>query len=482
MYFDKLMKLMGRLDEEGQERFHQAISAFFAENLASDTFSFCEGHPFDLRGFKEEVGEDVFQPVFMTAVEFFLSNEYPSEEGSWNAIDVLLKKRGALLPAQDKMYLKGLQQSYMSLFEVIDVKLDQSITVRNLLEEKEPPQIVKEKRGTHYLCPWDLLGARLVRTPQGTLFAGGLLLLERDRLNAAKEVIQRISKVMMSRQNLRLFQKDTKDPILMIKKMWAKEIAQNWFFQKTEEKVKPTFFNYDGDRLEFYTIEFPLKAPVREVVARIDNLSELIPHEIEGVPHAWFWPLEEGKGSNRKSQKAQGQKNGKDLFIDSQLSDEEGRFYRYKAELKIQGKVLRIDVNSEKRANDVEEFFKAHLGVLFGNPTRVKHDPSHASGGKDTLLEEDDVDLSPEEQTILIQQMLDQHYVEWLDSPLPYLKDKTPRQASKTQKGRQEVINLLKDMQNAEFRVVKRGIRTNPYNFDWIIAELGIEKGQLYAA
>lgn len=474
MHFDKLIKLTGRLDEEGRKLFENAISSFFGEAISPDAADFGED-ALDLSEFKEHVGEGIFRPLFMSAVEFFLSNEYAHGSSSWNAIDFLLKKRGALLPAQDKGYLKGLQNSYMGLFEVIDVKLDQSITVRNLLEANEPAIVVKEKRGTHYICQWDLLGARLVKTPQATFFGGGLFILDRETANAAKEVIEKISKVIMNKENLRLFQKETKDPVLMIKKMWAKEIVQNWFMEEMRKREGPTFLNYDGDKLEFYTIEFPLKASPQEVASKLNALPELVHHDIEETLHAWIWPLEERKDKGQSIQNKTEKKRGREIIIDSQLSDQDGRICRYKAEMKIKKKILVIDVNSEKRANRATDFFQAHLGSLIGSPARTKHDLNQ-SLEKTKSREKPVSGISKEEEERLIQQLFDQHYREWLDSPLPFLSHKTPRQAAKTKKGLPTVIGLLKDMENGDIRAVKQGQRSTSYDFDWLYSELGIER------
>lgn len=477
MHFDKLLKLTGRLDEEGKDLFEASISSFFGETLFPDTFPFGED-AFDLRSFKEDVGESIFRPFFMSAVEFFLSNEYINDFDSWNAIEFLLKKRAALLPAQDKMYLKGLKDSYMSLYEVIDVKLDQSITVRNLLEANEPVTVVKEKQGTHYICQWDLLGARLVKTPQATLFAGGLFILDREAANAAQEVIQKISKVMMSKGNLRLFQKDTENPILMIKKMWAKEIVQNWFMEEMAKREGPTLLNYDGDKLEFYTIEFPLKATVQEVANKLNALPELVFHDIEDTPYAWIWPFEERKDKGHPAQNKTEKEKGREIRIDSQLSDQDGSLCRYLAEIKIREKTLVLDVNSEKRADMVEDFFQTHLGPLIGNPVRIKHDLKRSSEQAESR-EEPILGISKEEEEHLIRKMFDQHYREWLDTPLPFLNHKTPRQATKTKKGLPTVIGLLKDMENSEIRAVKQGNRMTPYNFDWLFSELGVDRNIL---
>ncbi|EKE09270.1 MAG: hypothetical protein ACD_16C00200G0003 [uncultured bacterium] len=83
--------------------------------------------------------------------------------------------------------------------------------------------------------------------------------------------------------------------------------------------------------------------------------------------------------------------------------------------------------------------------------------------------------LSVEEEERLKEQFFDRHYREWLDSPLPALKGKTPRDAVKTKTSFQHVIDLVKDMGNAEQRAVKQGNQSKPYNFDWLFAELGID-------
>ena len=474
MQFDKLIKLIGRLDGRGRERFEVSLASFFGESLSPDVFTLGE-HELDLMAFKEKVGEEIFRPLFVCGVEFFLSNEYPDDSDAWNAIDFFLKKRGALLSPQDKMYLKGLRDSYMSLYEVIDVKIDQSLTLRDLLEEAQPPIIVKEKQGTHFLCQWDLLGARVVKTPTDYLLAGGVFLLSRDAANEAKEVIHKIAKVMMNKKNIRLFQEETKDPVLMIKKMWVKEIAQNWFMEQMQQRQEPTLFNYDGDKLQFYTLEFPLKRSVAEVIKILNKLPELIPHDIEDVPHAWIWPVQTDKNNPRQHKQKPNQGKAKELFIDTQLSDENGMTYRLFAELKIKGKKLIIDVNSEQRANIVEDVIQTHLTSFIGEPTRIKHDLKESKDGKESSKELTS-GLSPEAEEALKQQFLDQHYRDWLDSPLPALKGKTPRQAAKTKAGLQTIIDILKDMSNGELRAVKRGSKTIPYNFDWLFAELGIER------
>jgi hypothetical protein len=146
--------------------------------------------------------------------------------------------------------------------------------------------------------------------------------------------------------------------------------------------------------------------------------------------------------------------------------------------VRIKGKKLIIDVNSEQRSNIVEDFFQTHLTSLVGKPTRLHHDLKKSQDETETSKELTS-GLSVEAEEKLKEKFFDQHYREWLDSPLPALKGKTPRQAAQTKAGIQHVIDLLKDMVNGELRALKQGRKTTPYNFDWLFSELGIERHSL---
>ena len=480
MRFDKIMKLMGQFDTEGKERFQEALGSFLAEILHPTPFALEESE-IDLETLQEKLGNHTFNSLLMASVEFFLSNEYPGDFGSWNAIDFLLSKKGLLLSSEDKSYLKGLRDSYMSLYEITDLKIDESLTLRDFIEKKQAPITVKEKMATRSLSQWDLIGARVVDTPQGKILAGGLLLLSRKRAQKAKESIDKISKIMMQKKHLRFFEKETKDPILLIKKMWTKEILENWLMEKIREAQEPTFLNYDGDKLQFYTLEFPLKGSLSDVAQKLNSLPELMLHDFEDASDAWIWPLQTDLTDQKKTRQQKKETDPdapKKIMVDSQLCNEQGETCRYLAELKIKKKKLIIDVNSEERANFIENFVQTHLASFVERPTRLKHDLKKRTEGINSL-KKGSSGLSQDQDKAIKDKFYDQHYKGWIDSPLPILKGKTPRQAIKIKTERQKVIDLLKDLINSEFRTAKKDGRTTPYNFDWLFAELGVEKDLL---
>ena len=162
--------------------------------------------------------------------------------------------------------------------------------------------------------------------------------------------------------------------------------------------------------------------------------------------------------------------------FDTLLTNGEGQTCRYRAEFKIEGKKLIVDVNSEKRANDMEGFLKTHLASLVEIPSRILRDlltPEKNDKGSSKGLSSG---LSLAEEEKLRGQFFDQHYREWIDSPLSNLNGKTPREATQTKTGRESVVSLLKDLVNGELRSIKQGDKREPYNFEWMFIELGVEK------
>ena len=71
--------------------------------------------------------------------------------------------------------------------------------------------------------------------------------------------------------------------------------------------------------------------------------------------------------------------------------------------------------------------------------------------------------------------MLDQHYHQCLDEPIPALDNKIPRQCARSKKGREKVIDWLKHLENNELRhAASEG--QEPYDSNWMWDELKLGK------
>jgi hypothetical protein len=110
------------------------------------------------------------------------------------------------------------------------------------------------------------------------------------------------------------------------------------------------------------------------------------------------------------------------------------------------GDELVLTVNSGKRSAAGRQWLEKLPGVVFKSVRTRRWDEAE----KDRPLDErispaEPVKITPE-VTASIQQMMDRHYLEWIDMPLPVLGGRTPREVCRTDAGRQQVSILIRTM------------------------------------
>lgn len=132
--------------------------------------------------------------------------------------------------------------------------------------------------------------------------------------------------------------------------------------------------------------------------------------------------------------------------------------------IRIDHQKLIVDVNSSKRAETIRQIIEARLGAEVVYKTTLLEpiesevekmwaaaaamrasssspeadQPNNTEGGG--LLSP--IDMSPELRSVL-EANARRHWVEWLDLPVPALNDMTPREATKTEEGRDLLESLL---------------------------------------
>ena len=83
-------------------------------------------------------------------------------------------------------------------------------------------------------------------------------------------------------------------------------------------------------------------------------------------------------------------------------------------------------------------------GVVFCNvTTRRLDEPAKDRPLDDRISKPQPVEMTPE-MTVYVQEMMNKHYMGWLDTPLPALGGKTPRDACRTPDGRRQVAMLIR--------------------------------------
>ena len=225
----------------------------------------------------------------------------------------------------------------------------------------------------------------------------------------------------------------------------------------------PTLMNAEGDTLQFAETRFKLRhAAAAEVVSRLGELKELLP--TGDKPPSWSWLGKISASSSKRPSEG----------LVMQTHDSSGA--QVLGSLKLENGILQLSTNSVARMERGSEMLRAALGELVGaglsDITSVedalkKHRAAPAQQAHPESA------IPPEVAAEIGRQFHDRHYRAWIDMRLPALDGLSPRQAVRTKHGRDEVVALLKQVENMEARSSRKSGQP-PYDFGWLWQELGL--------
>jgi hypothetical protein len=110
------------------------------------------------------------------------------------------------------------------------------------------------------------------------------------------------------------------------------------------------------------------------------------------------------------------------------------------------GDELVATVNSAKRLAAARHWLEELPGVVFRSVTTRRWDEAEKDRPMDERISQPQpVEMTPE-LSAAVQKMMDKHYMGWIDTALPALGGKTPREACGTEAGRQQVTMLIRTM------------------------------------
>ena len=131
---------------------------------------------------------------------------------------------------------------------------------------------------------------------------------------------------------------------------------------------------------------------------------------------------------------------------------------------------LRIETNSERRADALRRRVRSACGTMLRDGERTTEDASSmlATAREATKPAPR---MTPREE-VLLGQVKEAHYHDWIDQPIPALGGKTPRAAARSAKSRQSLDLLLRDIENHENRLPERA----RFDVGRLRKELGMEE------
>ena len=417
----------------------------------------------------EELLGDVADMLGVFIVEDFFTARF-GEDAEVNVVDDYLKRRGWRETAPGRRYLESLRDSMVSLYEVVGIDPGRSMTVRDLIRGGDAVT-VHEKLGSKSAAPWDRLAARVVEV-NGKMHFTGAILRFRHELSLqflsmfdemATELEEDIPEEALREFGQSADTRSTVREIILGGGPGAQMFTHTWLLDTILQTRAPlpALHNTDDEPIVFCRVRFPVVGDEAQVATMLDGLECF--ERDEDDEQSWTWSVP-GSPLHRMALRRRGDEASESESVIGNTS---------LGHAEMNAGTLTLFVNSRERAERGQDLLASCLGDLVGPPLISHQDPERAmeeeAGQSDVEPE-----FPPEEAVQVIHTYLDDYYRRILDDPHPSVDGKTLRQAARTRKGRDKVIDWLKQLENTEHRrAAQQGHK--PYDTSWMWRELGIE-------
>ncbi len=406
------------LAERYPEEVNAAIDDEFYGALTDDELDLLEDLPADLR-----------QMVHINMGEWLVTDAHLELNGVRTPVrEVLLGLGGPLLSPVRRDWLQRLGERALGLYEVKEVKPGEGMELANLLQPDEPAVWVTERAASRTLVRYDIFGARLARCDSGFVLSGAVYPFVREEALSCREEI------------LHEMEGGT----------WGSDLAR--------EVVGSIIIDY---WLEGLVAERPLPKLVDtstgDPVMLVTDHYEVTDWDTLGVILA-------------AQQDVHGDR--KEGWV--RFSATEGNMRRSRAALNPQSEgTLEVFCRTVKLADDSRQWLEQIAGSTLTFKIREMVDPRSPKALQSAPAAPKS-DIPPEIAGEIIRDYMRNHYANWTDEPIPALGNKTPRAAIKTEKGRRQVVELLKSYEHSEARRV-RDQRGKPFDFGFLWNGLGLK-------
>ncbi|MBI3069021.1 MAG: hypothetical protein HYY79_09170 [Betaproteobacteria bacterium] len=398
--------------------------------------------------------------VYGAALEDLCTRRY--DDPPQSLVADFLRKRAFRLPPLAKSYLEALRDSAPGVYEAMAVRPGHGVMIRDLLIGGAPIDVI-EVSGSRQIVQWDRLAARVVEHGGKRVFTGAVLPLRTDHSKALIDELRSMVHGLAEKAGVsaEAFRGEVTNVMReAAPRLGGLHIAQ---ILASRHRPLPKLVNREGDPYEFVEARYALvSGKRRDVIARLDAESAL---QCTGArPAKWDWV-----GNASEHPRASPAEDG--LTFESHPDGDTGRVVL--ASVTLSGSQLELSVNSRRRLESARAFIEPLLAGLIGEPEVA------IKSVEDAMAENRD-GPAPRRRSVpkrveqeVTQRFLDRHYRTWLDEKIPALDGKSPREAVRDFEGREQLVALLKQLENLEARRAKdTGMG---YDARWLWRELGIE-------
>jgi hypothetical protein len=323
------------------------------------------------------------------------------------------------LGSDEHRWLDAPRASWLSVWEVIEVRPGEGLELRDLLTEEE--RRVQEILATETLVKRDCILARVVELDEAAVLAGThprplppaeaseIVRRARGRLRRKRAVPpERLRDEKLGRYLIRRWE----EAIVELERRWSQP---------------PELRNTDGDPFVLTTDHFEITPGARgDVAARIAAMDGVLPPNRDDADPSY------------------------DFLRDPTPGGPPARGATLLGSLRLSGDRIRIETNSIVRADALRQRVQETCDDLIRHRTREHTDPL-SEPLREALAERPQETPRREDQQLILE-FKRSHYAGWPDEKLPALGGESPREAARSRDGRGAVDVLLKEMENLEQR------------------------------
>lgn len=323
-------------------------------------------------------------------------------------IDWYLSRHGDSLSKRSREWLALQQKTHVSIWEIVDVDPGRSLTLRDAFtrETRTVHEVSGSKTSSKHFF---LLGRVVDAEPQPVICGMHAHPLPPRHAAGAIEQMRKF-----------LRRKGAVPPDRLLDERVAWRMLEQWSVAIEMLDALPALTNTDGDAILFTTDRWSFDEISRgEVIARIEGMEGATRND-DGT----FTIVREGNAVH-------------DHWDNTVI-----------ATVRVARGVVTAETNSVARADAMRERMNEALADLLSRGARSHADPiaaaQRASGERRAPA------AQPPEADALIREIKEAHYASWLDERIPALDGETPREAVRTEGGRERVRWMLNDIELIE--------------------------------
>lgn len=342
------------------------------------------------------------------------------EEAEQSAMEVLANAPTAL-DEEEAASLAMLKEGWFSLFEVLRIKVDEAIEVRDVIRRKR--FWITERSATRGLSLGDCLGAWIMKDGDKSYLEGALARVPRVWAKPVIESLQAVIKDLRKERSMSWRQRQGQ---------LAPALCATLALIETK-RPPVDLVNQHGEAILLSEALYKVSEPKRVLdLLRAEEKLE------ESGPDCLVWIDKD-----------------KDVIV---------------GEFEVCDDQLRVHGNSVERLAMLRAWVEETLGELVEYRLTTHEDPT-SSAQENRPPKEINAESMPPEVFDMLSQTLQKQLASWLDEEIPALGNKTPRQAVRSAKGRDKVTSLLMDQE----RVFKDDPVMGRVDLSFLWSELGLE-------